>query len=111
MLFAALISTAQAHEMDGIDHAHLSDGIVQIIEPIPGAMSAPAVRPDKMETGIVPKSAQPTGVASLLIQAGLIISAIVLMVVVLRAGTTWRRPPHKKLTDVPSQPSTPIPPA
>lgn len=110
MLSAMLILTAQAHEMDGIDHAHLANGMVQIIEPIPGGQSASTVRAEKAETDVAPQSTQPAGIAALLIQAGLILSALVLMVVVLRAGTNAHRPQHKQTTDAPPHPSTPIPP-
>jgi len=110
MLMAALFLPAQAHEMDGIDHAHLPNGMVQIIEPIPGVASAPAVRPDKAETSEAPPSTQPSGVASVLIQAGLIISAIVLLVVALRASAISGGRRHKQKPDPSAQPSTPIPP-
>lgn len=109
-LGTALIPPAQAHDMEGIDHAHLSGGIVQIVEPIPGGQSASAVRPDHAEKGAAPNASQPSGVASLLIQAGLIISAIVLMAVALRAGTISRRRQYKQTTDVSSHPSLPLPP-
>lgn len=109
-LVAGLISPTPAHEMHGIDHAHLSGGVVQIIEPIPGGQSASAARPDSTGTGVAPKTSQLSGVASLLIQAGLIISAIVLMVVALRTGTTSRRRRHKQTTHAPSHPSLPLPP-
>jgi len=109
-LATALIPPAQAHELEGIDHAHLSGGIVQIVEPIPGGLSASAVRQDHAEKGVAPNTSQPSGLASLLIQAGLIFSAIVLMVVALRAGAISRRRQYKQTTDVSSHPSLPLPP-
>ncbi|MBI5752291.1 MAG: hypothetical protein HZA59_09130 [Hydrogenophilales bacterium] len=113
MQCALLISHAQAHEMEGIDHVHLSEGVVQIIEPIPGATSAPEVRPAQTGKAVEPKAAQPSGVASLIVQAGLIVSAVVLLVVALRALPRGRRreQTREETRHAPSQPTTPVPPA
>lgn len=109
MLYAVLISHAQAHEMEGIDHVHLSDGVVQIIEPIPGVMPAPEAGPAQTEKGVASKATQPSGMMSLIVQLVLIGSALVLMVVVaLKAGSRPReRRPTPPPKDTPSQPTPP----
>lgn len=106
-----LISYAQAHEMDGIEHVHLSNGIVQMIEPIPGVMPAPDAKITKPESGVVPKSSQPGGLVSLVIQVVLIFSVIVLLVVVLRANTKQRTHQHTSMAKHPTPPPSPLPPS
>lgn len=106
---AVLISHAQAHEMDGIDHMHLTDGVVQIIEPIPGVASAREERPAQTKKHAA--AAQPSGVMSLIVQVVLIGSAVVLLVVALRVGLIPRGRRRAKTTKMPPQPPTPIPPA
>jgi hypothetical protein len=106
MLCAVLISHAQAHEMEGIDHVHLSDGVVQIVEPIPGVTSAPEVRPAQTEKGVAPKATQPSGVMSLIVQAVLIGSAVVLLALALRAGFNPRGRRREQTKDAPSKATT-----
>ena len=109
MQCALLISHAQAHEMEGIDHVHFSEGVVQIIEPIPGVTSAPEVRPAQTGKAVASKATQPSGVVSLIVQVGLIVSAIILLVVALSAGLFSHERRRTPSTDDPSHPTTPIP--
>ena len=96
ILFAAVLSSstllshAQAHEMDGIDHVHLSNGVAQILEPIPGLASTLIAPPAQTAAVNVAQPHQASGVASLVIQAVLIVSVIVLVLVVARAGSIKR---------------------
>lgn len=106
----ALISYAQAHEMEGMAHVDLSNGIVQIIEPIPGMIPAPDVKIGQTKSGVAPKSSQPGGLGSLLIQVVLIFSVIVLLVIVLRATSKQRLDRLPPTIGHPSNPSTPLPP-
>ncbi len=112
---AMLVSHAQAHEMEGIDHVHLTDGIVHIVEPIPGVTSAPADRSAQTKTGVAPKATQLSGVVSLIVQAVLIGSVIVLLVVALRAGLIPRGRRREETPEetkhAPPQSTTPTPPA
>lgn len=81
-----------AHELDGIEHVHLANGVVQIVDSVPGATSVPT-KPAEKESSPPAKSTQPSGFASLLIQLVLIASALVLFFVALNAGTRHRKPP------------------
>ena len=111
LLYAALVSPGIAHEMEGIDHVHLSDGVVQIIEPIPGMPSASVAKPSQPGTTLAPKTSQPDGLVALLIQVLLILSVIVLLVVVLRSTSKQRTLRHASTTEHPLSESTPQPPS
>ena len=96
LLLGALLPTiSQAHEMQGIEHVHLSEGVVQIVEPIPGVSSSTTVKPNSAETK--PAASRPTqvsGFASLIIQGVLIGSALVLVFFVIRASSISRNNPR-----------------
>jgi uncharacterized membrane protein len=111
LLSLALTSLAQAHEMEGIDHAHLSNGVVQIIEPIPGMPSTSVAKPSQTGTALAPKASQPNGLVALLIQALLVLSVIVLLVVVLRSSAKQRAQRLASASEHPLNSSTPLPPS
>lgn len=114
LLTWAMSLPAQAHEMNGIDHVHLSDGVVHIVEPIPGVPSASPNYPAETKTGPTQKSTQPRGLASFLIQIVLIGSVLLLVVVVLKAGMKRNRqreaPPEETGDEKSDDSSNPTPP-
>lgn len=85
--FAPLIhGHANAHELDGVSHVHLHGDVVEVIEQVPGATPAVDKAHDHTPAIGVAKEFKRDGFFTLLIQAVLIGSALILLAVAARAG-------------------------